>query len=109
MFQPYRGGFPNPAADALHAEAFAGEFFGSFNIGPSDDVETLAAGEAGNDLHVAAAKGCGESGGGAAVGDLRVARNERCDLRRVASHPDDFRFDAVLAKEILPLRNPERD
>ena len=109
MFQPYCSGFPYAAAETLNAEALAAQIFGRLDAGASDEIEILAAAEAGDNFHISSAHSGGDSGRGATVGDLRVAGYERGDLGWIAAHPYAFRIDPVFSEEIAALGDPERD
>ena len=109
VFEPNRRRFPHAAADALNAEALSAQLFRAVDAGSSHEVEILTAAEARDDFQLLATHGSSESRRCAAVSDLRVARSQRRNLRRVAPHPNDFRLHSVFAEEVQALRNPQRN
>jgi hypothetical protein len=92
----------------LHAEAFAAQVFGPFDFRPGDHCVSKLVGERSNQPEIGATGGCAQHRRGAGVGELGGAGAYGRHLNRPRANKDDIRVDAVLGKQTLLLRDPER-
>ena len=88
VFQSEHRCHPDGAADHLHADAFAAQIFGTFDVGSDDQIKGDTAGERADHAQVQTTGRRAERRGAAAVGEMNLSARHTGDHNGRAGHVD---------------------